>query len=104
MKCTQVCPSGALTAIDPDPENVQRVVRMGLPELDKDKCIAWMRTGECRACYYACPYADSAVRLEGPLLGPVFDRDSCVGCGQCEEACPEAARAVLIIPREGGDA
>lgn len=101
MKCTQVCPSGALTAIEADPENVQRVVRMGRPELYKEKCVAWTRTGECRACYYICPYADSAVRLEGPLLGPAFDRDSCVGCGQCEEVCPEAARAVRIIPREG---
>jgi ferredoxin len=104
MRCTQVCPSGALTAIDPDPQVVHATVRMGRPHLDRSTCIAWSESGECRVCYYVCPYGGTAVRLEGLPLGPVFDDDSCVGCGLCEEACPEVARAVRIIPRDGGDA
>jgi len=101
MRCTQVCPSGALVPIDAGRSTVQAKVRMGLPVLDRGRCIAWRESGECRACYYVCPYAGSAVRLDARQLGPVFDRDSCVGCGQCEEACPGSALAIRIVPRGG---
>jgi MauM/NapG family ferredoxin protein len=101
MRCTQVCPSGALAPIDADRTVVGAKVRMGHPRLDRQKCIAWQESGECRACYYVCPYAGAAVRLDGRQLGPVFDREACVGCGQCEEACPEAALAITIDPRNG---
>ena len=102
MKCTQVCPTGALTPIAADPATVASTVRMGRPELDRDRCISLNGTGDCRACYYVCPFADTAVRLEGPLLEPVFDPRACVGCGLCEEACPERARAIRIVPPTGG--
>jgi MauM/NapG family ferredoxin protein len=101
MQCTQVCPSGALTPIAAEHSIVQAKVRMGHPVLDRQKCIAWRESGECRACYYVCPYAGSAVRLDGRQLGPVFDREACVGCGQCEEACPGSALAIRIVPRGG---
>jgi MauM/NapG family ferredoxin protein len=101
MQCTLVCPSGALQPIKPDPRFVQAKVRMGRPALDRAKCIAWQESGECRACFYVCPYPGSAVRLEGRALGPAFDDEACVGCGQCEAACPEAARAIRVVPRDG---
>jgi len=101
MRCTGVCPSGALGPIDADLPAIQAKVRMGLPVLDREACIAWRESGECRACYYVCPYAGSAVRLDARQLAPVFDRDSCVGCGQCEEACPGSALAIRILPRDG---
>jgi len=73
---------------------------MGRPVLDAQKCIALLGTGECRACFYVCPYPGDAIRLEGLSHGPVFDDDACVGCGLCEEACPERARAIRIVPVE----
>jgi ferredoxin len=100
MNCTQACPSGALTPLAADPEEVFAAVKMGRPVLDEQKCIALTGTGECRACYYVCPYPDRAVRLEGPAYGPAFDAEACVGCGLCEEACPERARAIRIVPRD----
>jgi len=102
MKCTEVCPTGALTPTSSDPAIVASTVRMGRPELDRDRCLALNGTGDCRACYYVCPFADSAVRLDGPPLEPVFEARACVGCGLCEEACPERARAIRIVPPSDG--
>jgi ferredoxin-type protein NapG len=98
MRCTEACPTGALGPTSSDLEQVAIAVRMGRPELDRDRCIAINGTGECRACFYVCPFAGRAVRLEGPLLEPRFDAGACVGCGLCEEACPERARAIRILP------
>jgi ferredoxin len=104
MKCGQVCPTGALTPIASDPAAVRSAVRMGRPELDRSVCVAWNGTGECRACYYVCPYPDRAVRLDEKRYGPVFNPRACVGCGLCEEACPSAAHAVQIIREESREA
>jgi MauM/NapG family ferredoxin protein len=98
MKCTQACPTGALQNIGADPALVQLKVRMGTPVLNKKTCLPWSHEGVCRLCYYACPYPDSAVDLSGPGQAPVFYADKCTGCGLCEEACPETARAIRILP------
>ena len=96
MQCTVVCPTDALTAIPPRPDVVARAVRMGTPVLKRDSCLPWSGRGVCRLCYYVCPYAGTAVELVGPRLAPLFHPEACVGCGQCEEACPEEARAIRI--------
>ncbi|MBI5543698.1 MAG: 4Fe-4S dicluster domain-containing protein, partial [Deltaproteobacteria bacterium] len=62
MRCTQACPTGALVPLagNEDLTALQRLVRMGKPILDQKKCLPWNGDGICRACYYACPYPDSA--------------------------------------------
>lgn len=101
MECTQVCPTDALRPIANEPETIARHVRLGVPVLSKGKCLAWTGKGICRLCYYVCPYPDRAVSLEGVRQGPRFDPDACIGCGLCEEACPETARAIRIEPMVG---
>lgn len=98
MKCTQACPTGALAKLGADPAEVQRQVKMGRPELDRARCLPWTGRGVCRLCFYACPYAGTAVALVGPAQAPMFDSSHCVGCGLCEEACPETAQAIRIVP------
>lgn len=98
MKCTEACPTDALEQISPSLVEIQAKVRMGKPVLNRRSCIPWRGEGVCRLCYYACPYPDSAVALVGPQNAPVFDADKCVGCGLCEEACPEIAHAIRIVP------
>ncbi|HEY3446683.1 MAG TPA: 4Fe-4S dicluster domain-containing protein [Myxococcales bacterium] len=101
MRCTEACPTGALIPTPAgDLAALQPLVKMGRPELDKKKCLPWTGDGICRLCYYACPYPDSAIELTGPSLAPNFREDRCVGCGRCEEVCPERARAVVVKPTE----
>jgi ferredoxin-type protein NapG/ferredoxin-type protein NapH len=93
MKCPPVCPTGALL-----PLTAERV-RMGTPALDRRRCLPWSGAGTCRLCYYVCPYPDRAVELVGAQAGPLFHPDACVGCGLCEEACPDTAAAIHIVPK-----
>jgi len=101
MKCTCVCPTDALTPIDAAKNVVAQTVRMGTPLLKRTECLPWSERGICRLCYYVCPYAGRAVELVGPRLAPLFHAEDCVGCGLCEQACPEEANAIHIQPRGG---
>ena len=96
MRCTEVCPTDALTRIAPKPDVVARAVRMGAPVLKRETCLPWTGRGLCRLCFYVCPYAGTAVELVGPRLAPLFHPEACVGCGLCEEACPDEASAIRI--------
>ncbi|MBK7857833.1 MAG: 4Fe-4S dicluster domain-containing protein [Archangiaceae bacterium] len=93
MKCPQVCPTGALVPLAAED------VRMGEPVLDRSRCLPWNGSGNCRLCYYVCPYPDRAVELVGAHSGPLFHPEACVGCGLCEEACPDLATAIRIVPK-----
>jgi ferredoxin len=98
MKCTQVCPTDALVPLKADPDVIAKEVRMGVPVLERSKCLPWNGQGVCRLCYQVCPYPEAAVELVGPQKAPLFHADACVGCGLCEEACPELAQAITIEP------
>jgi ferredoxin-type protein NapG len=98
MKCTQACPTDALTPITTDSEDIAAKVKLGLPVLTRSKCLPWNGSGVCRLCYQVCPYPEAAVELVGPQKAPLFHAEACVGCGLCEEACPDAAQAIVIAP------
>lgn len=101
MKCTQVCPTDALQKIAADADAIFKRVKMGTPKLTRPKCLPWNNTGVCRLCYQVCPYPDKAVELVGPQKAPLFHAEACVGCGLCEEACPDLASAIVIEPLQG---
>ena len=104
MACTEVCPTGALERIPAQPERVAAEVRIGVPVLNRKSCLSWTGEGVCSLCAYVCPIGSGAVELVGPQQAPLFHAAGCVGCGLCEEACPEAAQAIRIVPaaRTGG--
>ncbi|MFT3710167.1 MAG: 4Fe-4S dicluster domain-containing protein [Archangium sp.] len=90
MKCTDVCPTDALKPI------AAEATRIGVPKLNRSQCLPWTGQGVCRLCYQVCPYPERAVEVVGPQKAPLFHAEECVGCGLCEEACPESARAITI--------
>jgi ferredoxin len=98
MQCTLVCPTGALLPLVAELPAMQKSVKMGWPKLTRPRCLPWTGAGVCRLCFEVCPYQGSAVELVGEQLGPLFHAEACVGCGLCEEACPDGAHAITIVP------
>ncbi|WP_374711743.1 4Fe-4S dicluster domain-containing protein [Symbiobacterium terraclitae] len=88
--CVAVCPTGALTLEPGAP------VRMGVAEVDTERCIAHMGA-VCRTCFVACPLQGTALILEGALR-PAVDPAVCTGCGLCEEHCIVEPAAIAIRP------
>lgn len=95
-RCTQVCPSGALTKVDLD---AKAHVRIGLAQVDMKLCLLG-EDRECSACMRWCPY--DAIRyvfseVEYTLV-PTIDPDKCNGCGACQVACPtNPQKAIQVI-------
>lgn len=93
MRCTQICPSGALTAIPDEPESIRAQVRIGRAVVDAEHCISYLGR-LCGYCHDACPIAEHALRLTPPALPVVLD--GCVGCGRCVEMCPQTPTAIRV--------
>ncbi len=96
MKCTAACPTGALVPLAAERE-VQARVTMGTARIGMNRCWAYRERDICRACWYACPFPDLAIRLD-EMLRPSVDPEHCVGCGLCAEACPTEAGAMMVRP------
>lgn len=90
MKCTAVCPTGALDNNLIEKENV----RMGSAYIDEDRCLPFNGI-ICRACFENCPIFRKAIILEDEFY-PKVDKDYCVGCGICERVCPVEGSAIII--------
>lgn len=93
MRCTQICPSGALQPVEDDKESIKSQVRMGKAVVDPEHCLSYQGR-ICGYCHDACPIPGDAIRLTPPALPVVLDQ--CVGCGRCEELCPQYPAAIRV--------
>ncbi len=94
LSCMKACPTGALALLP------REEIRIGLAEVNADTCLAWNGLDEgCDYCVARCPIGERAIRIEkkeegqGPVIG-----EACVGCGACEQHCPEFPGAVRVLP------
>ena len=99
--CGDVCPSGALR---PFGMEEKKDIRIGLATVNQNMCLSWRR-GElyrlCLVCDEHCPY--DAIRVidnHDGEMAPFVDPDVCVGCGQCENACPAKPEAAIVVRRD----
>jgi ferredoxin-type protein NapG len=97
LKCTDVCPSGALQRVRKDADEIQRKVHMGVAEIDQALCYSY-NDWSCGACYRACPFPGVAMQL-GLWERPQVIPEACVGCGLCERACIRYPHAIRVRPK-----
>ena len=94
MRCTEICPTGALRAVPDDLEVIGQEIRMGIAQVDPDRCLSYLGR-VCGYCYDACPLPGHAIRLVPPASPDVLE--GCVGCGRCVELCPQSPTAIDVI-------
>lgn len=83
--CVAACEDGALTPPG------ERPWPLGKVTINEDSCFAF-KGPECGACVGVCPRGVDAMSLV--RWRPVVDREACVGCGVCLEACPVRPPAI----------
>ena len=93
--CTEVCPTNALRPLVLE---AKRLTQLGKVNFIKDNCIVKTEKTACGACAEACPTkAVYMVPYEGNLRIPETNTDICVGCGQCEYACPVTPFKAIFV-------
>lgn len=98
MRCTQICPSGALRDVKDSLDVIAEQVHMGVAEVDPDRCLSYLGR-VCGVCHDACPLSGRAIRLTPPAR-PVVIEAGCVGCGRCVEECPQTPLAISVRRRK----
>jgi len=104
-KCGQVCPTGAIPALDLE-EKRKRV--MGRAFIDRRRCLPWAKKTQCIVCQEMCPVTPEAIVLNDieitdgnggkvSLRRPVVLAERCIGCGACEYNCPLEGKAAIEV-------
>ena len=98
MNCTQVCPTDALKTILREKEEIKKHVKMGEARVIESHCLS-TNGRVCGVCHDACPLKGEAIILK-PIAKPIVDQDICIGCGRCEERCPQFPAAIIVERKE----
>lgn len=94
MNCTQICPTGALEPIAKDLKEISERVHMGVAKVVESNCLSF--NGRiCGICHDACPVKAISLRTRAQ---PEILEDKCIGCGRCEERCPQTPSAIIVYP------
>ena len=101
VRCTEVCPAGALLPITPEEKTTWHV---GVARLDYNLCLPFSLDQECGNCARHCPAGAIRMVRKDPDNGhslhiPTVIEERCIGCGACENLCP--ARPISAITIDG---
>jgi ferredoxin len=94
VKCTEVCPTGALRKLDIP---AKKTTQLGIARFMYESCIVTVDRTDCGACSEHCPTkAVSMIPYHGLRLPEVVP-DLCIGCGACEFACPTMPYKAIYV-------
>lgn len=96
--CGRICPTGAIRNL---PLEEKQYAVIGNATIERNRCIAWEQGKLCLICDEICPYDAVEFRMVtdefGTIQRPFVIEDKCVGCGQCENACPVSGKAAIFV-------
>jgi ferredoxin len=93
--CSQVCPTGAILPVTLEHK---KLISIGTVQFIEDRCVVFTDGTACGACAEVCPTeAVHMIPYRGHVTQPETDIDICIGCGNCEYACPvEGGKAIYV--------
>jgi ferredoxin len=94
-RCGRVCPTGA---IEPLSIEEKKLTRIGSVRLIEKLCVVYAHHADCGACAELCPTHAVYTEEKDGLLYPKIDQKFCIGCGACENVCPQWPKAILVDP------
>jgi ferredoxin len=93
--CSEICPTGAIQTITVEE---RRLIRTGIAEFFRGRCVVKTEGTSCGACSEHCPtQAVHMVPWKDGLTIPEMDPELCIGCGGCEFICPVRPDKAIIV-------
>jgi ferredoxin len=107
--CGQVCPTDAIRELS---VAEKQKVKIGLAYFDRSRCLPYAYARSCIVCEEHCPTPKKAIWFEQveattargervTLKQPRIDADLCTGCGICQNKCPMADQAAVLVTSVG---
>ena len=93
--CTANCPTGALKKMS---LKEKKLCRIGIAGFNSSNCLAYMDGEPCGACAEHCP-TGALKMVPGPHKSatvPQVTAELCIGCGNCQYACPVTPQAIIV--------
>ena len=95
MRCTEVCPTGALIPVTIEKK---KALQIGKTNFVKENCVVETEGTACGACSEHCPTkAVIMIPYKNNLKIPEVRNEYCVGCGACEYACPTKPYKAIYV-------
>lgn len=99
VKCSEVCPAGAILRITPEEKTVWKV---GTASVDYDLCVVNRDGVHCGNCARHCPVGAISMVKKNPddeksLRIPSVNVETCIGCGACENLCPSRPISAITV-------
>lgn len=99
VKCSEVCPAGAILKITPEEKTEWKV---GTAGVNYDLCVVNRDGVSCGNCAHHCPVG--AIRMvrknpddeKSPRI-PSVNEEKCIGCGACENLCPSRPISAITV-------
>jgi ferredoxin len=94
--CGVVCPTRAIATVELDRK---KLIKVGNATFTEDRCVVVTNGTACGACAEVCPtYAVRMVPYKDGLDLPETHEEYCIGCGNCEYACPvNPDKAIYVV-------